>query len=240
MDEQGLRRFLAKEKRSKTAINRCVAHVADFEAFLRETPGMELDHADAARLEAYADRLEEEKKGSAKTPLWALRYYFRFTGLPDLANLAGTLRESLIRRAPFKLRDFRGVDQRLIEKLSTAGIDDVAQMRDVGRTAGTRIALAERTGIPAEAILELVKLSDLARVAGLKSIRARLYYDAGVDTLDKLSSWDSEGLRARLTEYVEAAGFEGIPPTPKEAAGAVAQARKLPRIIEYEETPPDG
>ncbi|MFX1474618.1 MAG: DUF4332 domain-containing protein, partial [Promethearchaeota archaeon] len=96
-----------------------------------------------------------------------------------------------------------------------------------------RKALAERTSIPLEAILELVKLSDLARIEGLKGIRARLYYDAGVDTLDKLAQWDPEELRAMLQAFVERTGFDGIAPLPKEARNAVAKAKELPRIVEF-------
>jgi predicted RecB family nuclease len=50
--------------------------------------------------------------------------------------------------------------------------------------------LATQTGIPVEVVLELVKLSDLARLPGVKGIRARLYYDAGVDTVENLASFE--------------------------------------------------
>ncbi|MGD8904752.1 MAG: DUF4332 domain-containing protein, partial [Anaerolineae bacterium] len=102
-----------------------------------------------------------------------------------------------------------------------------------GRTPGERQRLAERTGIPIDAILELVKLSDLARIQGLKAIRARLYYDAGVDTLEKLARWDPEELRDMLADFVERTGFDGIAPLPKEAASAVATAKRLSKAIEY-------
>lgn len=58
-----------------------------------------------------------------------------------------------------------------------------------------------------ERILEYLKLSDLSRLGGLKGVRARLYYDSGVDTLDKLSSWDPEELRPMLIDFVRRTGF---------------------------------
>jgi hypothetical protein len=82
--------------------------------------------------------------------------------------------------------------------------------------------------------LEFVKLSDLARVQGLKNIRARLYYDAGVDTIEKLAACDPSELRELLIRFIEDSGFDGIAPTPKEARSAVKQARKLPIIVEYD------
>jgi hypothetical protein len=106
-------------------------------------------------------------------------------------------------------------------------------MLTAGKTPKKRQELSTRTGMPPEAILELVKLSDLTRIFGVKSIRARLYYDAGVDTLDKMAKWDPDILRAKLIEFVQKTGFNGIAPLPKEAEFTVKEAKKLPRIIEY-------
>ena len=87
--------------------------------------------------------------------------------------------------------------------------------------------------MPLEAIEELVKLSDLARIPGIKGVRARLYHDAGVDTMEKLAEWEPEALRAMLAEFVERTGFEGIAVLPAEARSAVRQARRLPRVVVY-------
>ncbi len=57
-----------------------------------------------------------------------------------------------------------------------------------GQTEEKRVALAKQLGIPAQDILELVKLSDLARLPRVKGIRARLYYDAGVDNVEKMAA----------------------------------------------------
>lgn len=78
-----------------------------------------------------------------------------------------------------------------------------------------------------------MKLSDLARIQGLKSVRARLYYDVGTDTVEKLAEWDPKELRAMLIKFVEKTGFEGIAPLPKEAEYTVETAKKLPKIVEY-------
>jgi hypothetical protein len=106
-------------------------------------------------------------------------------------------------------------------------------MLEAGRTRDRRNELSAKTGVPAEAILEFVKLSDLARIQGVKGIRARLYYDAGVDSVEKLARWNPKELRAMLIEFVEKTGFEGIAPLPKEAESTVAEAKKLPKIVEY-------
>lgn len=136
------------------------------------------------------------------------------------------------RRNPFKLREFRGVDSRHIEKLNAKGIKNAEKMLVVGRTKEQRETLAKATGIPEKKILELVKLSDLARLPGVKGIRARLYFDAGEDSVEKMTSWEPEALRMMVTEYAERTGFDGIPPLPKEVSSTIANARKLPKVVE--------
>ena len=120
-----------------------------------------------------------------------------------------------------------------MQKLAAVGIENVEQMLEAGRTRSGRRELSAQTGIPHDAILEFVKLSDLARIGGVKNIRARLYHDAGVDTVEKMAQGDAEELRAMLIEFVERTGFDGIAPLPKEARHAVADAKALPKIVEY-------
>ncbi len=134
---------------------------------------------------------------------------------------------------PFLLREFRGVNPEHIEKLRAVGIRTAEQMLAAGETAEKRATLAKEVGIPDEVVLELVKLSDLARLPGVKGIRARLYYDAGVDCVEKMAVWEPEALRLMVAGYIERTGFEGIAPLPAEVRSTVANARKLPKIVEY-------
>ena len=136
------------------------------------------------------------------------------------------------KRNPFKLRDFRGVHPDFIAALDAQHIKNADQLLIAGRTRQQRSSLARVTGIPEDALFELVKLSDLARLPGVKGIRARLYYDAGVDSVEKMAGWDPEPLRLMVTEYVEKTGFDGTPPLPKEVSSTIANAKKLPRIVE--------
>ncbi|MBN2225937.1 MAG: DUF4332 domain-containing protein [candidate division Zixibacteria bacterium] len=136
------------------------------------------------------------------------------------------------KQSPFKLRGFRGVDEKHIEQLEKLKIKNTKQMLDAGRTKKQRAALAKESGVPGKIILELVCLSDLARLPGVKGIRARLYYDAGVNSIRKMASWEPEALRVMVTKYVEKTGFDGIPPLPKEVSSTIATARKLPIVVE--------
>ena len=137
------------------------------------------------------------------------------------------------KRNPFKLRGFRGVNSEYVEKLAAAGIKTAGQMLTAGQTAEKRAALARDIGVPEEAILELVKLSDLARLPGVKGIRARLYYDAGVDCVEKMAAWEPDALLKMTAEFVERTGFQGIAPLPKEVSSTIANAKRLPRVVEF-------
>ncbi len=234
MGEEGLRAFLKRGGRSQGAQNRVIKYVKDFERFLQEQRAVKgLDEAGPEDLEAYVLSVEKALKASAKTHLWALRYYYQYASNEELRDLAGQLRQQRIKRNPFSLGKFRAVDPGYVERLAAAGIVNVEQVLEAGRTPTTRQELADRTGIPLAAILEFVKLSDLTRLGAVRSIRARLYYDAGVDTVEKMAEWDPEELRAMLIEFVERTGFDGIAPLPKEARNAVEAARRLPKIVEY-------
>jgi hypothetical protein len=131
------------------------------------------------------------------------------------------------------LREFRGVNPEHIEKLATVKIKNVNQMLKKGCTPQDREELAKLTGVPLDVILELVKLSDLARIPGVKGIRARLYIDAGVDTLEKLAQWEPVAFREMVVEFVERTGFDGVPTLPAEARFTIERAKKLPKIVEY-------
>jgi hypothetical protein len=134
---------------------------------------------------------------------------------------------------PFKLKDFIGVDTDQIARLEAIRVKNTTQMLSAGRTAEKRAELVFKAGIPLESVIELVKLSDLARLPGVKGIRARLYYDAGVDSVEKLASWEPEALLAVTSEFVKTTGFPGIAPLPKEVSSTIANARKLPKVVEW-------
>jgi hypothetical protein len=234
MDEERFGEFLKKGGRSKSAIKRCILYVREFETYIRNREGSKkLGEASPENLEDFAEWIEKESKTSAKTHLWALSYYYEYTSDETMRKLANELRAQRIKRKPFELKKFREVNPKHVNKLASIGIRNVKQMLEAGKTLVSRQNLSEKTGIPLEAILEFVKLSDLARIPGIKGIRARLYFDAGVDTIEKMAEWNPKELREMCIEFVERTGFNGIAPLPKEAEFSIKKAKRLPRIIEY-------
>ncbi|NIQ04834.1 MAG: DUF4332 domain-containing protein, partial [Candidatus Korarchaeota archaeon] len=159
------------------------------------------------------DWVEAEPKASAKSHLLALIYYFECTSKKKLHKLANKSRQQRIKRKPFKLEKFRGIDSEYAEKLANHRYSR-HQMLKAGRTTADRQRLSEKSGVPLEAIVEFVKLSDPARIGGVRTVRARLYYAAGIDTVEKMAGWNPEKLRGYLIGFVQKTGFKGIAPTP--------------------------
>jgi len=233
MDEESFALFLRRSGRNPEVIERVIRIVRQYESYLQSEYGKELRTSDPDDLDGFVAFVESEPKKSAKTHLWAIRYYYQFTENMEMDAYAGSLRADRITRKPFNLKDFRGVDPAHVAALQDLGIRTTDQMLVAGRTPADRTALAETSGVPVDAILEFVKLSDLTRIPGIKSIRARLYYDAGVDSIEKMAGYTPEQLLALTTEFVEQTGFEGIAPLPAEVRSGIGKARRLPKIVEH-------
>jgi hypothetical protein len=232
MDEKGFRRFLKKSGKKEHVVEGLVSQVQPFETYLVGKHQSGLEATERQDLQDYVKTLAP---GEVKKQMRSLALYYEFAGNHALAKLASDIREQKISqtRQAFKLREFRGVSPEEIAKLAAIGIVTVEHMLTAGKTPEARQKLAEQTSIPLQTILELVKLSDLSRLGAVKSVRARLYYDAGLDTPDKFTHWEPEALRQMLIEFVERSGFDGIPPLPKELRNAITKAHQLPEAVQY-------
>jgi len=230
MNETGFIAFMRKNKKSERVVKRYVSYMKIFEGYLLKQ-GKSIEQATPEDLRDFVDW---GKRESIKVPqhMWAIRTYYEYRPNRLMFNVTRELIGILYMEA-YKLKDFRGVKTEFVEKLASKGIKTAKQMLDAGKTKIDREKLAKETGVPVEYILELVKLSNLARIPGVKQIRARLYYEAGLDTLEKLAGWDPEEMKEMLKEFIEKNNFDGSAPLPKEAVMTVTLARHLPRIVEY-------
>ncbi len=236
LDKEEFRKFLRKNGKSQRVIDSTVAHVEEFERYLKEQKDKkELDRASPEDFDAFISWLEKDESLAAKKYMLGIRYFYEFCSNEEMAVLASfRWNERVISSgAPLRLGEFRGVSVADLAKLEHAGIRNVNEIIKAGQTPAKRKELSAKTGVSVATILELVKLSDLARIQGVKGIRARLYYDAGIDTMEKMAQWKPIELREMLTEFIKKTGFNGIAPLPKEAKFTVEMARRMPRIVEY-------
>jgi hypothetical protein len=235
MDEKRLAQFLKKDGRSESVQRRCVAYAKEFESFLKKHRKINnIDDAKPDDLAAFTRWDGRKPKPPVKLYLWGIRYYYKFSGNKTMAKAAAELREGKIKntRKVFPLKDFRGISRKHAAKLAEQGIANIDDMLKAGAKMKDRKALSKKTGVPEKAILEFVKLSDLARIPGVKNIRARLYYDAGIDSIEKMAKQDPDEMREMLIKWVAKTGFDGIAPLPKEVKSTVETARKLKVVVE--------
>jgi hypothetical protein len=236
VDKEGFQNYLRKEGKSKRIIEAAVAHVKESERYLKEQKsGKELDKAIPEELDSFISWIEKDENLASKKYLLGIRYFYEFCPNEEMAILASFRWNERMGSsgASLKLKEFRGVNAADLTKLEKIGIRNADEMIKAGQTPARRKELSAKTAVPVATILELVKLSDLARIQGVKGIRARLYYDAGVDTMEKMAKWNPQELRTHLVEFVKKTGFKGIAPLPKEAKFTVETAKRMPRVVEY-------
>lgn len=240
MDQQAFFTYLSKGARTEDVAERVIRLITVYAEYL-ERRGEDLDTAVPKNLETFTLWAEEKKSElpkhddifpSPRSYLWEIKYYYRFTEKEEMASHAGLLRESRIKRKPFALKDFRGVNPDYSQTLKDHKINNINQMLKAGKTPKMRRLLAEKTGVPEAAILESVHLSDLARIPGIKKIRARLYHDAGIVSISQLVAMQAEEILKITQRFVEETGFDGIPPLPGEVEFSIEKAKKLPTIVE--------
>jgi len=238
--EKNFYQYLKKNGRTDDVASRVVRLVNVFCNFYQGRTNALPDQAVESDLDAFITYLEDKKSPlpkhnqvapSPKSYLWALRYYFQFSENREMEKYASLLREERIERKPFAIKDFRGVNPDHIQRLERTGIRNINQMLKSGKTGELRQKLADETGVPAEAILELARLSDLARIPGIKSIRARLYHNAGIRSVEQLSQMSPEQILDITSQFVADTGFDGIPPLPAEVRHSIKKAKKLPKVL---------
>jgi hypothetical protein len=135
---------------------------------------------------------------------------------------------------PVYLREIPGVNPDYIEQLNAAGIKHTKQLFERALSPGARRELAQQAGVPYEAILELVKLSDLARAGWTGPIFVRLFYETGTDTLEKLSYSSPDEMFQKLRTVNYEQKLTSATFTVKDVAACIETAKVLPKVIEYE------
>jgi predicted flap endonuclease-1-like 5' DNA nuclease len=151
--------------------------------------------------------------------------------LAELENSFEGLEES----AKFKeaLNFVEGIGPVFADKLKELGVNNVLDLLRSGATRKGRADLAEKSGIAGKLILEWVNHADLYRVKGVGSEFADLLEAAGVDTVPELAQRNPTRLFERMQATNEEKRLVRRAPHASEVEDWVAQAKNLPRIIQY-------
>lgn len=232
MNEERFVAFMKANKKPEGNIKHYLGHVRTLEEYLTTHKGKkDVDDATPEDLRDFAAWGTEESINVYRL-MWGIRNYYQSVPNENMVCAAREVME-MVKMDTRKLKEFPGVDRDCVDKLASIGISTAKQILDAGRTIEDREELANTLGIPSSNILDLVKLSNLARLPGLKKVRGRLFFDGGLDTLDKIASMEPEEVKETLQDFIDRTGFDGSAPTLSEADSAVTMARYLPRVVEY-------
>jgi hypothetical protein len=134
---------------------------------------------------------------------------------------------------PVNLGDFPGVDPEHIKKLAAVGIKHSKHLFERAMSRGDRAALSGQVDVPSGDLLELVKLSDLARVSGVGPVFARIMLDAGIDSLEKLANSSADATFERFVAVNKEKQYTGARFTVKDVQYCIRMANELPKVVEY-------
>jgi predicted flap endonuclease-1-like 5' DNA nuclease len=125
------------------------------------------------------------------------------------------------------------MDAQLSAKLKERGIYNNEHLLEAAQAPAGRKELAEHAGVETRTILELANRADLARVHGVAGVFSDLLEHAGVDTVKELATRNPDNLHTKVEDVNARERLSGRTPPLSAVEDWVAQARELPKILEY-------
>lgn len=125
-----------------------------------------------------------------------------------------------------------GVREDLSAKLKAEGLTSSDKLLAATTTPKQREELAAKLGVDSKEVLELANRADLARIKGIGTVYSDLLEQAGVDTVAELAQRNPQNLYDKMFETASEHFVKRLP-RPADVANWVAQAKELPRALEY-------
>ena len=132
-----------------------------------------------------------------------------------------------------KIDDIEGIGPVIGGKLRAAGVADTDTLLAKANTPAQRKALAEASGLTTAQILKFANMADLYRVSGIGAEYAELLEAAGVDTVPELARRRADNLTVAMAEVNAKRALVRRVPSESEVSRWIAQAKDLPRLLEY-------
>lgn len=132
-----------------------------------------------------------------------------------------------------KLSTIEGIGDVYEAKLKEVGINSMEALLEACASKKGRIDIAEKSGISEKLILKWANHADLARIKGIGGEYAELLEAAGVDTVPELSNRKPENLFKKMQEVNDQKALVRKLPTQAQVENWVAQAKALPRVLNY-------
>ncbi len=133
----------------------------------------------------------------------------------------------------YPISEIEGLSAYSASKLKSQGIRTTAALLEAARTVKGRKALAVKTGIPEQQLLEWANFSDYMRIPGMGKAKVGLVRAAGVTTVRELALRNPSRLAQNMKEVNIRRKLVRLMPSEKSVEQLIAQARKLPPKITY-------
>jgi len=134
---------------------------------------------------------------------------------------------------PIPLADFPGVHAGVIQKLSKIGIKNTEQLFPFIQTPEDRHRLAIENQITDEEILELTRLTDVARTKWVGPKFARLLIESGYDSVKKISQANAGELWQALMRVNEEKKLYQGKFGAEDLGAWIRTVRDVPQSIQY-------
>ena len=118
-------------------------------------------------------------------------------------------------------------------KLKTLGIRTTDRLLEAAKTVKGRKALAAKTGISEQQLLEWANVSDYMRIPGMGKAKVGLVRATGVATVRELAMRNPARLAESMKEVNTKRKLVRVLPSEKSVEQLIAQARKLQPKITY-------
>ena len=133
----------------------------------------------------------------------------------------------------YPLSEIEGLTAYSASKLKSQGIRTTEALLEAARTVKGRKALAAKTGIGEQQLLEWANVSDYMRIPGMGKAKVGLVRAAGVTTVRELALRNPARLAQNMKEVNTRRKLVRVLPSEKSVKQLVEHARKLQPKITY-------
>src|ERR1700753_4314093 len=133
----------------------------------------------------------------------------------------------------YPISEIEGLTAFTASKLKALGIRTTDALLEAARTVKGRKALASKTGISEQKLLEWANVSDYMRIPGLGKAKGGLVRAAGVTTVRELALRNPARLAQNMKEVNDRRKLVRVLPSEQSVEQLIAQARKLQPKITY-------
>jgi len=133
----------------------------------------------------------------------------------------------------YPISEIEGLPAFAANKLKAQGIRTTDALLEAASTVKGRKALAAKTGISEQQLLEWANVSDYMRIPGMGRAKVGLVRAAGVTTVRELAYRNPARLAQSMREANEKKKLVRILPSEKSVGDIIAKAKKLSPKITY-------